>query len=106
MASWPSFAEWRSPYYVDHPLVGKIYSLELKDWVVSDKLHTVIRNANYLLLGETHTNPDHHIGQAALIHQWLDSAHPSIIAMEMLASGEWQYDDTRWSSLAANCRRV
>lgn len=99
-ASWSAIADWRSPYYVDHPLVGKIFSLELNDWVARHKLHAVIRNAHYLLLGETHTNPDHHVGQAALIHQWLDSAQPSIISMEMLSSGEWQYGDRRWSSLA------
>ena len=97
---WSSMAEWRSPYYHDHSLTGKIYSLQVSDWVSVEHLHQAIRDSQILLLGETHTNPDHHFGQAELIHQWLDSAQSSVIVMEMLAIEEWQYDHRRWSSLA------
>ncbi len=98
--SWPSMAEWRSPYYHDHSLTGKIYSLQVNNWVSAAHLHQAIRDSHFLLLGETHTNPDHHFGQAELIHQWLDSTQSSVIVMEMLAIEEWQFDRKRWSSLA------
>ena len=93
-------AEWSSPYYRDHPLTGKIYSLQLNDWISSEQLHRTIRTSKFLLLGETHTNPDHHLGQATLIHQWLDSAQTAVVAMEMLVVGEWQFEHKRWSRLA------
>ena len=98
--SWSFAADWQSLYYRDHPLTGKIYSLQANDWIAAEQLHAAIRESKVLLLGETHTNPDHHIGQASLIHQWLDAAGSSVIVMEMLATEEWQFDDTRWSNLA------
>ena len=92
--------DWVAPYYRDHSLTGKIYSLHSGDWITSQQLHAAIRQSNVLLLGETHTNPDHHLGQAALIHQWLDAARPAVIVMEMLAVKQWQFDQKRWSSLS------
>ena len=82
-------AQWQSDYYQDHPLVGKIYATAKKQWISEEALHNEIHHTRILLLGETHTNPDHHIGQANLIHQWMPANRNAALVMEMLTYDEW-----------------
>lgn len=95
-----SAAEWRSPYYLDHPLVGKIYSLKQQKWVTTQHVDSAIRDARFLLLGETHTNPDHHQGQAMLISNWLSARKDSAVVLEMLSVAAWHDQPERWADLA------
>ncbi len=83
-------AEWQSLYYRDHPLVGKIFSTQDKTWISVQELNANLRDEQYLLLGETHTNPDHHIGQADVIENWLSAEKKSALAFEMLAYDDWK----------------
>ena len=83
-------AEWQSLYYRDHPLVGKIFSTQDKTWISVQELNANLRDEQYLLLGETHTNPDHHIGQADVIKNWLSAEKTSALAFEMLAYDDWK----------------
>ena len=92
---WGLASEWRSPYYADHSLVGKIYSLADNNWVTIKQLNEAISNAQILLLGETHTNLDHHQGQARLISQMPNPA----IVMEMLTIERWQDQPLIWANL-------
>lgn len=94
-----SAAEWSSPYYLDHPLVGKIYSLKQQQWVTAQHVDSAIRDARFLLLGETHTNPDHHQGQATLISSWLSARKDSAIVLEMLSVAAWQLQPEKWTDL-------
>ena len=84
-----AYAQWQSDYYQDHPLVGKIYATAKKQWISEEALHNEIHHTRILLLGETHTNPDHHIGQANLIHQWMPANRNAALVMEMLTYDEW-----------------
>ena len=90
-------AEWQSLYYRDHPLVGKVFSTAEKAWISTQQLHAQIQNEQFILLGETHTNPDHHIGQADIIENWLSNQTKnkserkpaSALVFEMLTYDDW-----------------
>ncbi|MDW3095425.1 MAG: ChaN family lipoprotein [Gammaproteobacteria bacterium] len=83
-------AEWQSLYYRDHPLVGKIFYTQDKTWISVKELSANIRNEQIILLGETHTNPDHHVGQAGIIENWLSTEIKSALVFEMLAYDDWK----------------
>ena len=83
-------AEWQSLYYRDHPFVGKIYSLDDGAWISARQMQLNIQHEQFILLGETHSNPDHHSGQAEIIRHWLTAARPSGLVLEMLAYQDWK----------------
>lgn len=89
LLSIPVYADWESLYYRDHPLVGKIYSTREKDWVSAQGLQSKIRDQQYILLGETHSNPDHHARQAKIIEEWLQPEQMTALLFEMLAFNDW-----------------
>ncbi len=67
-----------------HPLVGRIYAPDDRDWKTLDELAHAVRGAEVVVLGESHDNRDHHALEAKLVHMFLD-AHPSAaIGFEML----------------------
>jgi uncharacterized iron-regulated protein len=82
-------AEWQSPYYQDHPLAGEVYSLRDSKPVSTDNLYREIQNHRMILLGETHSNPDHHLGQAEIIHYLVDRNDSVSLYMEMLPYETW-----------------
>ncbi len=96
-------AQWQSAYYQDHPLAGKIYATTEKRWIPEKELLNEIHNTRILLLGETHTNPDHHTGQARLIHHWMPAERNVTLVMEMLNYEEWQaYSEKEMSTEELN----
>ncbi len=91
-------ADWQSLYYRDHPFVGKVYSIKDKSWISPQQLDKNIQHEQFILLGETHTNPDHHIGQAKIIEKWLSLEQPSALVFEMLAYDDWAELQAEYSS--------
>jgi len=65
---------WQSPHLRDHPLTGRFYAPGdasfLNEADALDRLGAV----KYILLGETHDNPDHHGLQARVIRTPVDYA--------------------------------
>ncbi len=55
---------WQSENLRDHPLVGRIWSVKDKDFVSVRDFGRQIALARFVLLGEVHDNPDHHLWQA------------------------------------------
>lgn len=94
-----SYADWRSTYYLDHPLVGKIYSLTEESFVNHDNVSKALATTQYLLLGEKHTNVDHHIGQARLIQQWLLHHEDAALVLEMLEADKWPHNGQVWQDV-------
>jgi uncharacterized iron-regulated protein len=82
-------ADWQSLYYRDHPFVGKVFSTQDGTWILPQQLDENIQQEQFILLGETHSNPDHHIGQANIIEKWLSTERPSSLVFEMLAYEDW-----------------
>ncbi|MET0385026.1 MAG: ChaN family lipoprotein [Polyangiales bacterium] len=68
----------------EHPLSGRVFSVGEQTYIESSHLYAALQKADYVLLGETHDNRDHHRLQAALLTQFL-AAHPNArVAFEML----------------------
>ena len=77
-------AQWQSQYYRDHPLAGKIYSTQDQAWISEQALIAKLNETRLLLLGETHSNFDHHSRQARIIQAWLaDGSRPGLV-LEMI----------------------
>jgi len=61
--------QWMSEHYRDHLLVGKIWSSREKAFVSEENLLASLKNARFVLLGETHPNRDHHLLQARFLEE-------------------------------------
>ncbi len=92
-------ADWQSLYYRDHPFAGKVFSTQDGLWITPKQLNVNIQRQQVILLGETHSNPDHHIGQANIIEKWLSAEQPSALVFEMLAYDDWKQSTNSMYSL-------
>lgn len=77
---------WISPHYRSHELTGTIWSGTGRK-VSEEELSKAVSQATYVLLGETHTNPDHHLLQARLIAQIVKGGRRPAVVMEMIPRG-------------------
>lgn len=75
-----------SPHFADHPLVGRIYAADGTE-VALERLAAAAKGARYLALGETHTNPDHHRLQAALLEERAAAGDRPTVVFEMIPEG-------------------
>lgn len=80
----PFGGAWISTLQPDHPLVGKIWSRKTEKFLSKDALFEVIGSPRFLLLGEKHTNPDHHRIQAALIEARASRGGNPAVVFEMI----------------------
>lgn len=76
-------SKWVSPHYIDHPLTGTIWTSDLKQVTMED-LETSVSAANFVLLGEIHDNPDHHLLQARIIKALVRDGRRPAIVFEMI----------------------
>jgi uncharacterized iron-regulated protein len=75
---------WRSALNRDHPLVGKIWDVRRGVWVDEPALRAELSRARFVLLGERHDNPDHHLLQAEVVRALTGSGREPVLAFEML----------------------
>jgi uncharacterized iron-regulated protein len=59
--------DWISPAGRDHPLAGKIWDVAQGAFVTETALLGKLAGHQFVLLGETHTNEDHHRLQARIV---------------------------------------
>ena len=77
---------WVSTLGHDHPLVGRIWSADRQDAVLPSDAVNAAAEADVVLIGETHDNPDHHKLQAWLIKELSHKGkHPGVV-MEMIGA--------------------
>lgn len=74
---------WLAPLLQNHPLVGKIYSLEDKSFISEAELFSRLQKTPYVLIGEKHDNADHHRLEEKILIA-LSSEAPAHIVFEML----------------------
>ncbi|MCG8415253.1 MAG: ChaN family lipoprotein [Pseudomonadales bacterium] len=79
-------SDWESTLYADHPLVGKLWHSASGEFVEQAALWDKLESAQYLLLGEKHDNPDHHVLQLRLINELIAQDQLSRVTFEMLDS--------------------
>jgi uncharacterized iron-regulated protein len=87
---------WQSPFFQDNRLVGKIWDTHKRAWISMQQLNTELVQYDYILMGEVHTNHDHHLLQARLINTLVNSGAKPTIVMEMLSNESWQDQPKNW----------
>ena len=74
--------EWQSPLLQAHPLVGQIWRVHDRRFIDVATLQKEVSRADYLLLGEKHDNPDHHLLRQQLVMQLQPEI--ALVSFEML----------------------
>ncbi|ACG74293.1 protein of unknown function DUF399 [Anaeromyxobacter sp. K] len=77
---------WISAVDRGHPLVGRIWDVRAGRFADEATLEAGLAGASFVLLGETHDNPDHHVLQARLVRALTAAGRRPAIAFEMLAT--------------------
>jgi uncharacterized iron-regulated protein len=80
----PVELHWASPLHRDHPLVGRIWDARAGRFASEAELRAAVTHGRYVLLGETHDNPDHHALQARLLGAILAEGRRPALGFEML----------------------
>lgn len=75
---------WVSERFRDHPLVGRIWDQRAQRFVDEAALSRAIGDAAYVMLGEMHDNPDHHVLQARLVRAIGAAGARPALAFEMM----------------------
>ncbi|HET7786136.1 MAG TPA: ChaN family lipoprotein [Myxococcales bacterium] len=81
---------FRAPLHREHPLAGRIWNGSA--FVDQQALDAAVQSAHFVLLGETHDNPDHHLLQARLVRVAAQGRKPAIV-FEMLDVSQQQAVD-------------
>lgn len=90
---------WESPFYRDHSLVGKIWDTGKNTWITKNRLRWELLEYDYILLGETHNNADHHVLQARILNSLVVAGAKPAVVMEMLANEAWQGQPDYWTDI-------
>src|SRR2546428_649682 len=80
--------EWGSPAERAHPLVGRIWDVKAGTFIPEDTLVARLVASRFVLLGERHDNPDHHVLQAKLVLAMVAAGRRPAVGFEMLATDD------------------
>lgn len=75
--------QWLSPHFQDHPLVGSIWTSDFKS-VTAEQLEISILESDFVLLGESHNNADHHRLQAQILETLAHAGRLPGVIFEMI----------------------
>jgi uncharacterized iron-regulated protein len=81
-------ASWQSAVGREHRLVGRIWDVAGGRFVDESAVVARISQARYVLLGEKHDNPDHHLIQARLIRALTAAGRRPVVAFEMFTPSQ------------------
>jgi len=79
---------WESALYRGHPLVGRVWLVRDRRFVGAASLESALSQADFVLLGETHDNPDHHLLQAQIVAALGSNGRQPALAFEMLQTNQ------------------
>ncbi len=77
---------WLSSHYTGHPLAGTVWSGDGKPATRADLEERAV-SSEFVLLGEIHSNPDHHRLQADLLTAMTASGRKPALVFEMIPAG-------------------
>lgn len=77
-------ADWETTMLADHPLTGRIWSVAGQRFVSPAAVAGALADADFVLLGEKHDNPDHHRLQAWAIGVMAERGRRPAVAFEMI----------------------
>ena len=75
---------WKSPLGRDHPLTGRIWDVSAGRFMDRTTLIERSARADFVLLGERHDNPDHHLLQAEVLRRLIAAGRRPAVGFEML----------------------
>jgi uncharacterized iron-regulated protein len=81
-------APWQSAVGREHRLVGRIWDVAGARFVDEDAVAAQISQARYMLLGEKHDNPDHHVLQARMLRAFAAAGRRPVVAFEMFTPSQ------------------
>jgi uncharacterized iron-regulated protein len=79
-----STTSWKSPIGRDHPLTGRIWDVSAARFIDRETLVERYARADFVLLGERHDNPDHHMLQAEVLRSLIAIGGRPAVGFEML----------------------
>ncbi len=79
-----SATSWKSPLGRDHPLTGRIWDVSSARLIDRQSLVERLARADFVLLGERHDNPDHHLLQAEVLRSLISVGRRPAVGFEML----------------------
>lgn len=80
--------EWESPVNREHPLAGKIWDVNGGAFVNERTLSGRLAASRFVLLGERHDNPDHHVLQAQTVRALIAAGRRPAVGFEMLSTDD------------------
>jgi uncharacterized iron-regulated protein len=75
---------WKSPLGQNHPLTGRIWDVSSARFIDRETLVERLAGADFVLLGERHDNPDHHMLQAEVLRSLIAVRRRPAVGFEML----------------------
>ena len=78
-----SVTSWKSTFGQHHPLSGRIWDVSSARFIDRQSLVTRLARADFLLLGERHDNPDHHLLQAEVLRSLIALGRRPAVGFEM-----------------------
>ncbi|GAA3913933.1 ChaN family lipoprotein [Litoribacillus peritrichatus] len=94
--------QWQSELEMNHPLVGHIIKTDTQHSISDSQLVEELAEADYVLIGEKHDNPDHHLLQNWLLTQLLPNAKYQVTYEMMTYDQQSQLDTLNASSLTSD----
>jgi uncharacterized iron-regulated protein len=76
--------QWRSPLSREHPLAGRVWQPATATFVAPDQVENAAARADFVLLGEKHDNPDHHLLQAKVLRAMIRRGRRPAVVFEMI----------------------
>jgi uncharacterized iron-regulated protein len=84
------FVGWTAPHGRDDPRVGRILDVAQGSWIDEAALLDALATADFVLLGERHDHPDHHVLQARIVRALVVRGRRPAVAFEMLDAEDAQ----------------
>lgn len=91
LAGWPMSAvarQWSSPHFAGNPLVGQIFDQSGKSGLSLEALKDKAAASHFVMLGEIHPNPDHHVLQAEFLGHMVANGRKPAVVFEMVTRAE------------------
>jgi uncharacterized iron-regulated protein len=79
---------WLTRLDADNQLVGEIWDVRNGVFVTLPQLAEALAKARFVLLGEKHDNPDHHVLQAEVIERLVTLGRKPAVVLEMLEESQ------------------
>jgi uncharacterized iron-regulated protein len=77
-----------SPVERAHPLVGRVWDVSAATFISEAALNTRLAGSKFVMLGERHDNPDHHVLQAKIVRGLVEAGRRPAVGFEMLSTDD------------------